>query len=218
MNKWNWLKEYLQKNNISQGQVAEALQWQKTRVSELLCGKRDLPVNKVFLASKFFNIDLEELTKYNSGFSKQIPITNGKKPQTQEANVSLDIIDSQTNGKELKIPPIGTQTISTNILKQLTNSLPQNIKTIIIRGDSMQPTVCDGDMVWVDISVTKPSTDGLYIFSIKGDLFVKRLCFDNFNSKISIISDNSLYPAINIDDINKISTLGKVISICKMIG
>ena len=34
-NKWTWLKEYMQKNNISQGEVADALQWQKTRVSEL---------------------------------------------------------------------------------------------------------------------------------------------------------------------------------------
>ena len=29
-NKWTWLKEYMQKNNISQGDVADALKWQKT--------------------------------------------------------------------------------------------------------------------------------------------------------------------------------------------
>lgn len=52
-NKWTWLKEYMQKNNISQGEVADALQWQKTRVSELLGGKRDFPVNKVFPAARF---------------------------------------------------------------------------------------------------------------------------------------------------------------------
>ncbi len=68
MNKWEWLRKYMKQNNISQGEAAEALQWKKTRISELLCGKRDLPVDKVFLAARFFNLNLEDLTKYNSNF------------------------------------------------------------------------------------------------------------------------------------------------------
>ena len=91
-NKWTWLKEYMQKNNISQGEVADALQWQKTRVSELLGGKRDFPVNKVFPAARFFNLDLEEFTKYNSGFSREIPSTDGKSRRRQTWSKSTSSI------------------------------------------------------------------------------------------------------------------------------
>lgn len=85
-NKWTWLKEYMQKNNISQGEVADALQWQKTRVSELLGGKRDFPVNKVFPAARFFNLDLEEFTKYNSGFPERslLPTANSRKSRRRQ--------------------------------------------------------------------------------------------------------------------------------------
>ena len=101
-NKWTWLKEYMQKNNISQGEVADALQWQKTRVSELLGGKRDFPVNKVFPAARFFNLDLEEFTKYNSGFSREIPSTDGKQPQKQATAdlVKIDIVNPSGGEKE----------------------------------------------------------------------------------------------------------------------
>ena len=73
MKKWDWLRNYMREQNISQQEAAEALQWKKTRISELLCGKRDLPVDKVFLAARFFNLNLEQLTKYNSGYSDDIP-------------------------------------------------------------------------------------------------------------------------------------------------
>lgn len=220
MNKWNWLKEYMQKNNISQSEVADALQWQKTRISELLCGKRDFPVNKVFLAAKFFNLDLEELTKYNSGFSKEVPSINGKKNVNKNMieMADIEILDTaNTYGKELAIPPIGKQAISLNVLKQITNAKAKDIKIIITHGDAMQPTINDGDIAWIDISIIKPQFDGLYLFSIKGDLFIKRICFDEFNNSASILSDNKLYPAIKIDNPSKVVVLGKVIAITKML-
>lgn len=217
MNKWNWLKEYMQQNNISQGDVADALQWQKTRVSELLCGKRDFPVSKVFPAAQYFNLDLEQFTKYNSGYSKEIPDTAGKKPQQHNNDmISIDIIDSNNNGKGFAIHPIGKQMINNEIYKILTSSKAENVKALIARGDSMQPTINDGDLVWVDISVTSPTVDGLYLFTIKGELFIKRLSLDDFNNSASIISDNNLYPPIIIDNLNKISPLGKIISVTKM--
>ncbi len=217
-NKWTWLKEYMQKNNISQGDVADALKWQKTRVSELLCGKRDFPVNKVFPAAQFFNLDLEEFTKYNSGFSKTIPSTNGKKPlQPADTLTTIDIVAPGGDQKDTNVSfhRIGKQQITTDILKLLTAASPDNIKIMFARGDAMQPTVNDGDLIWVDTSVTSPTGDGLYLFTLKGELFVKRLQLDTFNQTASLISDNTLYPPITIKNPDKISTLGKIISVTK---
>ena len=103
--KWQWLRIYMQEHNINQQQVADALQWKKTRISELLSGKRDLPVTKVFPAARFFNLDLEELTKYNTGLSKKIPSFKGQITQHKQISelAYIDIIDSANiKGKSLK--------------------------------------------------------------------------------------------------------------------
>lgn len=217
-NKWTWLKEYMQKNNISQGEVADALQWQKTRVSELLGGKRDFPVNKVFPAARFFNLDLEEFTKYNSGFSREIPSTDGKRPQKQATAdmVKIDIVNPFGGEKEPVFQTVGQQLISEDVFRVLTPAAPDSVKAMIARGDAMQPTVSDGDLIWVDVSVKTPTSDGLYLFALKGEVFVKRLQLDNFNHSAAIISDNPLYPPIGISKPDKLSTLGKVISVTKI--
>lgn len=216
-NKWTWLREYMQKNNITQGDVAEALKWQKTRVSELLGGKRDFPVNKVFPAAKFFNLDLEELTKYNSGYSKEIPSTEGRKPEKRENGelIQIDIVSPIEKNSEIVFQTIGEQLLSESILKKITLSYPENIKILIAHGDSMIPTVNDNDLIWVDTSLKFAAGDGLYLFAINQEIFVKRLQIDNFNQTATIISDNPLYPPINISKPEKISTLGKVIAVTK---
>ena len=216
-NKWTWLREYMQQNNISQGDVAEALQWQKTRVSELLGGKRDFPVNKVFLAAQFFNLDLEELTKYNSGFSKEIPSIKGKTPNKKDKCEleKIDIVVPIEKTTTINFQTIGEQRISKSILKNITLTDPKNIKIIIAHGDSMIPTVNDNDLVWIDTSVKYAAGDGLYLFAINKELFVKRLQIDSFNHTATIISDNPLYPPITLSKPEKILTLGKVIAITK---
>ena len=216
--KWGWLKEYMQKNDISQGDVANALHWQKTRVSELLCGKRDFPVNKVFPAARFFNLDLEELTKYNSGFTQQIPSTDGKKPLHPAENdlVDIEIVRPSVAGKDAFFENIGRQLISRPIFNLLAVSSPANVKAMIAKGDSMQPTISDGDMVWADISVKEPTADGLYLFAIKDEVFIKRLQLDNFNHTALIISDNALYPPISISRPDHLTTIGKITSVTKI--
>ena len=211
----------MRKNNISQQQAADALQWKKTRISELLSGKRDFPVTKVFLAANFFNLDLEELTKYNTGLSEKIPSPKGKIIIRKENTdlVYLDIIDSANyTGNNLKSATIGRLPFDRNFAKTLNFSNISNIKIIIARGDDMSPTINDKDIVIVDISIKKPLTNGLYLFNIQNELFIKRLSINKFSGNADIISDNGLYPPIKIEDINNLSCLGKIIFICKHIG
>ncbi len=217
-NKWTWLREYMQKNNISQGDVAEALKWQKTRISELLGGKRDFPVNKVFPAAKFFNLDLEEFTKYNSGLSKEIPSLDGRQPQQKEnGNLEpIDIVTPVENSSNITFHKIGQQLITESILKKITLSYPDNIKILTAHGDSMMPTINDNDLIWVDTSIKFAAGDGLYLFAINQELFIKRLQIDSFNQTATLLSDNPLYPPINITKPTKISTYGKVIAVTKI--
>lgn len=113
---------------------------------------------------------------------------------------------------------IGKQFITLASLKELTASAPENIKILRTRGDSMQPTINDGDIVWVDISVNSPMGDGLYLIRIRSDLFVKRIRFDFIHNTALILSDNANYPPIETNDPDNIKVIGKIISISKMLG
>lgn len=218
-NKWEWLRNYMKQNNISQSDAAEALQWQKPRISELLCGKRNLPVDKVFLAATFFDLNLEELTKYNSGFSNKIPCKANKLPAIVENSkiTFVDVLDSSSaNGRGLKASPVAKQPFTDDIIKLIPVLKGKKLKLVIASGDAMSPTINDRDIVLVDTSITKPHNDGLFLFDLHGELFIKRLVLNEFENTARIVSDNSLYPPIDIRDFSKLVCLGKISAICKM--
>jgi phage repressor protein C with HTH and peptisase S24 domain len=81
-----------------------------------------------------------------------------------------------------------------------------------IEGDSMMPTLLNGDLVMVDIASIEASLeDGIYAVLTNERLQVKRIAVDPSNDQISILSDNILYPAWDGLDRNSIDIVGRVI-------
>ncbi|GAB1658885.1 TPA: helix-turn-helix transcriptional regulator [Mannheimia haemolytica] len=81
------------------------------------------------------------------------------------------------------------------------NMAPRYIRIINLSGDSMYPTFSSGDMLFVDISVNEFTGDGVYVFTYKGHLYVKRL--QNTGDQILVISDNKLYEKWSIKEENQ---------------
>ena len=81
---------------------------------------------------------------------------------------------------------------------------------LTVRGDSMEPTLFDGDIVLVDRSITKP--DGIFLVSSGGELRVKRVQRAAGGAYI-LISDNTRYreELIPPTALNTISLLGKCV-------
>ena len=69
----------------------------------------------------------------------------------------------------------------------------QNLASLHVHGDSMQPTLNDGDMIVCD-SLGWDNSDGLYAIRMNGNGYVKRI--QVANDKIFIISDNPVYKTI----------------------
>lgn len=67
-----------------------------------------------------------------------------------------------------------------------------DMKLVRVRGDSMEPTLSDGDLVLIDISKRTPE-DGIYVVRIYNGLAVKRLQRID-RSSVRLISDNMRYP------------------------
>jgi len=85
----------------------------------------------------------------------------------------------------------------------------ENIEAIKVTGDSMEPTLNSGNVIFLDTTKTDPSRDGIYAFSNNNGLFVKRIQ-KRIDGKLDIISDNKEYPKQVVDK-NEIKIIGKII-------
>ena len=94
--------------------------------------------------------------------------------------------------------------------KTITSVVPSNIKMLRVQGDSMQPTINEGDWVWVDTSNNFISSDGMYLIKMHTGLAVKRL--QSGLSNIVIKSDNASYSDITAD-VGEVQIVGKVVYI-----
>jgi phage repressor protein C with HTH and peptisase S24 domain len=82
-------------------------------------------------------------------------------------------------------------------LRQELNVNPSEVSMIYARGDSMQPTISDGDMLLVSEQVD-PIRDGIYVSRYDGLLQVKRLQRQP-KGVIRVTSDNPAYDPFSVN-------------------
>jgi len=89
---------------------------------------------------------------------------------------------------------------------------PDMLSMIRVDGESMSPTLSDGDDIMVDRSDgVARLRDGIYVLRMDDALMVKRLALTPRKGRISIRSDNSLYPAFEDVDPRAVAIVGRVI-------
>ena len=69
-------------------------------------------------------------------------------------------------------------------------SIASHLAATKVRGDSMEPTLCDGDTIVCD-NMGYDGNDGIFVIQYKGMGFVKRI--HKTAKTVSIISDNPVY-------------------------
>lgn len=78
-------------------------------------------------------------------------------------------------------------------------SSPKNaIRVLTAKGDSMEPTIKNGDLLLVDISQSEAKSDNIYVLRIDHSLVVKRIQRLPGN-KLQVISDNKNYEPYVVD-------------------
>jgi len=85
-----------------------------------------------------------------------------------------------------------------------------------IKGESMEPKICDGDIVFVK-AVPKVDIDSVGIFVYEGEAFCKRLRFDQKKGVLYLESLNKAYAARQIYSPESLRTVGLVIGIAEKI-
>ncbi len=86
----------------------------------------------------------------------------------------------------------------------------KNIDAINVVGDSMEPTLNDDNIIFLDKTKNDCSRDGIYAFTTIHGLFVKRIQ-KRVDGNLDIISDNKDYPSQILNN-SDIKIVGKVVS------
>lgn len=103
--------------------------------------------------------------------------------------------------------PIGAFGFSTGWLREQGLD-PAMLSAIRVAGDSMEPTLRDGDEILVD-RAPRPLGNGVHVVRVENELLVKRLDAGRPGT-IVLISDNAIYPPIELSA-SEVQVIGRVV-------
>ncbi|MFN3319983.1 MAG: helix-turn-helix transcriptional regulator [Allorhizobium sp.] len=88
---------------------------------------------------------------------------------------------------------------------------PQAARILTARGDSMEETIRDGDILLVDTSINRIRDNAIYVVSYGDMVLVKRI-HGRVNGSLQLISDNTRYPAEEVpaEQVNELNIAGRV--------
>lgn len=89
---------------------------------------------------------------------------------------------------------------------------PQRVSIIRVDGESMAPTLSDGDDIMVDHDDDADRLrDGVYVLRLDGVLMVKRIAMGPRRGRFSVVSDNPHYPDWADIDPALVDIVGRVV-------
>lgn len=110
---------------------------------------------------------------------------------------------------------MGTLPFDKNLLRDLGCSEPDHLAVLKVHGDSMTPTLNDGDDILLDTRIEHARRDAIYVLRNEGTLLVKRVSVNPATGLITVKSDNPLYenwencPAESVDLIGRVIWVGR---------
>lgn len=144
--------------------------------------------------------------------SGEVRATDGHPSETHDALVPVydvaasagfgALVDYEQQTHSLAFPP--------DYLRKLTSSSPANLAIISVKGESMEPTLLDDDIVLVDMSKTHMGFEGLFVIRHNETLLVKRAGMSPKNGHVTLLSDNKAYPPVEAS-LADLSVVGKVL-------
>jgi phage repressor protein C with HTH and peptisase S24 domain len=101
---------------------------------------------------------------------------------------------------------------SERLLRELAGGDPGGLSMIKVVGDSMAPTLDDGDDIMVNRLDGAPRLrDGIYVVRMGDGLLVKRIARGPDRHLVTVISDNDAYPSWPNTPLKDMAVLGRVV-------
>jgi phage repressor protein C with HTH and peptisase S24 domain len=97
-------------------------------------------------------------------------------------------------------------------LRRLTSASAGQLSVIRVEGDSMAPTLADGDDILIDRNDANDRLrDGVYVLRVDDALVVKRLALHPIARRVTVQSDNPAYSDWPDCDLKDVHCIGRVI-------
>lgn len=201
----NNLKELRKKAGISQVELAEKLNTTQGMIGMLERGERKLAPEWLKKLSAVLGCSPLDI----------LPDLNTVAPAVQPSQNSVNIAIISAAA----CCGVGIENFSENVIgfwqipktefQTITFANPESVKMLRVFGDSMEPTLKDGDWVLVDTSRNAVDSDGMFLIRMTSGLAVKRIQ-NTIGSDIVIKSDNPKYDKITASA-SDVFVVGKVI-------
>lgn len=129
--------------------------------------------------------------------------------QVRQFNVGASAGPGALNDSETAIAAFG---FSPAWLRRLGAVNASRLSVISVQGDSMDPTLSDGDDILVNqADAAEGLRDGIYVLRRDDSLMVKRVAINPSPGRLTIRSDNPAYPEWRDCDLATIDIIGRVI-------
>ncbi|SFV51102.1 phage repressor protein, putative [hydrothermal vent metagenome] len=142
-------------------------------------------------------------------FDQAVDMLKAETEKFFQVRYFADIRASAGGGAEVFDENYETITLDEKIMHNMVGLGNTELEAIHVDGESMEPTLLDGSIVFVDREQTNINKNGIFIASTTGGLFIKRIQ-QRADGMIELISDNSMYPpqAVPADEV---TIVGKVV-------
>lgn len=178
------LKDVRLARNTSQEELAERSGLDRTYISMLERGRRTPTLNTIFSLSKALNISADFF----------VSLLSSQYEQTKKSLVKDFLGTSLSCGKPLGLDHLINEKIDLEAVFKLQD---EDIFFAYAAGDSMSPTILDKDLLVINKSA--PLKDqAIILVQIENEFSIKR--FAKTSTKTSLICDNPLFAAPNIED------------------
>jgi len=220
------VKEERKKRRWSQADLGAKVGVSQAAISEI---ERDVPKSSglVIPIAKVFKVSVAYLTDGKENISRQIPsnddvvVIGGSRhgeiadPQEYVMIPKYDVVGSCGDGIDVNEVNI-VDGMPMPVAWLRAQNLPEAHLLAVIQasGDSMQPTIEDGQILMVNTVDIEPKSTKIYLICIDGKLFIKRLIYTP--SGWIMRSDNpnrNIYPdfVIEAEQFNNIDIQGRVV-------
>lgn len=193
------IEKEMDRKGLKRKDIAEALNISTMAVGDLINNKTKKPRYLVEIAD-VLGVDVKWLQTGEGS-----PNTSLALDEEDQESIVIDVLDVETsagNGSTGDLVEVVSKLyyVPDQFNLYFRGMNPESIRVINIRGDSMSPTFASGDMIFVDINITTFDGDGVYVFTYKNHLYVKRL--QMAGDALIVISDNSTYKEWRITEEN----------------
>lgn len=207
------LRHRMEECHMNARELAEKAEVGRSFVYDVLSGKSTNPTTqKLSAVARVLGVSVSYLL-YGESVSGSGPVAEQVTPEARDvASIASIAVEASMGGGTLVTEEIEDKPFffRKSWIRDRLKVTPQDLRVIRVRGDSMQPTMNDGDVVLVDLTRNLPSPPGIFVLFDGHGLMVKRLEMLPGSSEVRVISDNPHYAPYSLASEN-VRVIGRVV-------